>query len=149
MKWDNKGNNFLKGIKKTGIFQIGLVFLIWWGVEKALHLGSFCFFKGIFGIPCPGCGMTRAYFCVLSGNIESAFYWHPLWALVPLVVFIGYLNRHKTEKVQALWLMPILVMLIGVYIFRMLKGFPNVAPMDFNQNALLIQILHYFKMWFL
>ena len=31
-----------------------------------------CLFKNIFGIPCPGCGMTRAFLFIAHGDIRSA-----------------------------------------------------------------------------
>jgi hypothetical protein len=31
-----------------------------------------CLFENLFGIPCPGCGMTRAFLYLGHGDIESA-----------------------------------------------------------------------------
>jgi len=33
---------------------------------------TICLFKNIFGINCPGCGMTRAIFLVFEGDIITA-----------------------------------------------------------------------------
>lgn len=42
-----------------------------------------CFFNRTFGIPCPGCGLTRAGLLILKGNIlESMKY-----SIVPEVLF--------------------------------------------------------------
>ena len=37
------------------------------------------------GIPCPGCGMSRAYYCLLHGSIADAFHWHAMFWSVPLL----------------------------------------------------------------
>lgn len=42
------------------------------------------------GIPCAGCGMTRALFAFFHGNIVAAFRCHPLFVL-PLLAWLGLL----------------------------------------------------------
>jgi hypothetical protein len=41
-----------------------------------------CPTAGLFGIPCPGCGLTRATVAALSGHFSHAFELHPLVYLV-------------------------------------------------------------------
>ena len=45
-----------------------------------------CLYKRFFGIPCPGCGLTRAFQSLLSGDLRKAFYYHPLWWALPLLL---------------------------------------------------------------
>jgi hypothetical protein len=45
---------------------------------------SFCPFKVVTGLPCPGCGMTRAAIALLHGDPGASFYYHPLG--IPLVL---------------------------------------------------------------
>ena len=40
-------------------------------------------------VPCPGCGMTRAWLSVFRGQLTAAFAHHPLFRTVPLLY--GYL----------------------------------------------------------
>jgi hypothetical protein len=44
----------------------------------------FCPFKLATGLPCPGCGLTRAVVAALHGDPSTSFYFHPLGA--PLVL---------------------------------------------------------------
>lgn len=43
-----------------------------------------CSFKRILGIPCPGCGYTRALHQVMEQNWPESFLYNPLW---PFIVF--------------------------------------------------------------
>lgn len=52
-----------------------------------------CPLRYFFGIPCPFCGMTRAFLSVLQGNFYAAFYYHPLWPVVAIgLVFCTLYN---------------------------------------------------------
>jgi hypothetical protein len=50
-----------------------------------------CPMAGSLGIPCPGCGLTRATLALLRGDVRQALHFHPLvWLLAPLfVVFVS------------------------------------------------------------
>lgn len=49
-----------------------------------------CPLAGSFGIPCPGCGLTRATLTALHGDVRGALHLHPLVLLLtPLVVSVA------------------------------------------------------------
>ncbi len=52
----------------------------------------------LFGIPCPFCGMSRAFFSLLKGDFAQSFYYHPLWPLV--VITAGYLALRILKLVK-------------------------------------------------
>ncbi len=52
------------------------------------------------GIPCPFCGMTRAFLCVLNGEFMESFYFHPLWPLVIVAGIIFILVKIKILKLS-------------------------------------------------
>ncbi len=47
-----------------------------------------CPIKFLFHIPCPGCGLTRALFCILKGDIPSAFYYNHSSVIIFPFIFV-------------------------------------------------------------
>lgn len=52
-------------------------------------MGVGCPIRFVTGIPCPGCGMTRAWLSLLSGNEAAAFAFHSLFLLAPVSVALA------------------------------------------------------------
>lgn len=46
------------------------------------HLPSICPFYNLTGLPCPGCGLTRAFVCFGHGQWRESLHWHPLGWLI-------------------------------------------------------------------
>ncbi len=46
------------------------------------HLPSICPFYNLTGLPCPGCGLTRAFVCLGHGQWRESLHWHPLGWLI-------------------------------------------------------------------
>jgi hypothetical protein len=58
-----------------------------------------CPVAGTFGIPCPGCGLTRATLALLHGDVHAALHFHPLvWLMTPL--FVGFVATATLELVR-------------------------------------------------
>lgn len=48
-----------------------------------------CFFKRLYGIPCPSCGSTRGLLALFQGEWKAAFMWNPnSYLLASLLVFV-------------------------------------------------------------
>ncbi len=60
-------------------FILGILFII-------LDITYVCPFNHYFHIPCPGCGMTRAFKLILQGNILASLRYNLL--AIPLFIFI-------------------------------------------------------------
>jgi len=58
-----------------------------------------CPLASTFGVPCPGCGLTRATLALLHGNVRAALHFHPLvFLLAPL--FIGFMGSAALELLR-------------------------------------------------
>jgi hypothetical protein len=69
-------------------FLLLLIFPIAW-VYKYYYIRlpvSVCLFKTVTGIPCPFCGLTRAFTHSIHGDFQKAFVFHPLWWLAALIL---------------------------------------------------------------
>ena len=48
-----------------------------------VSLGYGCVFYNVFGVVCPGCGVTRAWLSLLSFDLIGALRFHALFLLIP------------------------------------------------------------------
>ena len=104
-----------------------------------------CPMASSFGIPCPGCGLTRATIALMHGDVRAALHFHPLvWLLSPL--FIGFVGSavvdmlrdptapRRTPRVRwdGRWLTAlavcVLVVTVGVWLARFRGHFGGPAP---------------------
>lgn len=59
------------------------------------HMGT-CSFKEHTGMDCPGCGMQRALFELLRGNIIESIQYYP--GLIPMIFTLAFLLLHLIFK---------------------------------------------------
>jgi len=85
-----------------------------------------CPVYAVFGIRCPGCGITRAYISALQFDFSAAFAHHPLFFIVaPLVSYVLLRNKLKKPldgKTETAILVTVTVLFAGVYVYRILNG---------------------------
>jgi len=86
-----------------------------------------CVFRKITGIPCPGCGMTRAFYSLLDLDIIGAFEMHPLFIVAPLFVSAIFLYTFDTKSLKRhrfweIFLLCVCVLFIAVWIIRLIYG---------------------------
>ena len=87
-------------------------------------IGIGCPIKFVTGVSCPGCGMSRACIWLLLGNISDAFYFHPLFWVVPFfpVLFILREAGKLPKKAYDVCITVICIAFIAVWIVRMFSG---------------------------
>lgn len=106
--------------------------------------GQVCLSKIFFGLPCPACGMTRAFLLLLQGQWKASLSMNPM--LIPTIIMcVVYLIIKKILKKSFLFLntyaIICLLTLILVYIYRMYLYFPIREPYTYyNYNLLHIII---------
>ena len=97
------------------------------------------------GISCPGCGMTRAWMCVLSLDFDKAFYYHPLWPLPAVFVLAWLWVRKRNGKVYRLMIYAGAALLLIAYALRLYMRHPVIQINPFG--GLLVQGLRTLFVW--
>ena len=100
-------------------------------------LGITCPIRHITGISCPGCGMTRALFCALCGNIKGAFYYHPLWiALIVGAILLIVLAIKRKRTLIVFTLISLGVIFAAVYLYRLFFVSQDVVVFSPDDGAI-------------
>lgn len=124
----NKKNYSLTKIIATLLF-IGVALLIFYK----------CPFEYIIGISCPGCGMTRALLSCLKLDFKAAFYYHPLFPLVIVLMIVYFLYLFKIVKLSKKTINLIIwtssVIFIIVYFIRMFSG-SDIVNIHIEQSVI-------------
>jgi hypothetical protein len=90
-----------------------------------LHLLPTCGFKALLGVPCPGCGMTRALLLVGQLRVAEALVLHPLVPVLLLLLLwlaAGSPGGERLQRSGAAWALVLGV--LCVWLFRLLWGTP-------------------------
>lgn len=87
-----------------------------------------CPIFNIFHIPCPGCGLTRSFKCLLKGDFIGSIKYNPLGILLSLLAIIyiiaiifkkkslvdKFLNKHKWIIFAIFLVLTIIVWIINI-----------------------------------
>lgn len=107
-----------------------------------------CFFHAVVGLPTPGCGLTRALRSAIAARFAEAFFFHPLWVIMPPLLLLFILHAQpwhcipiveRIMQCDPFWWILLGIVLV-VYIIRMIAFFPNTPPLDLNRNSLLMRL---------
>lgn len=107
-----------------------------------------CPLAGLWGFPCPGCGMTRSLALGLAGRWQESWQMHPF--LIGWILFIAaaaverYLIQRNGKWKRAVLIVLAAGMLIW-YIYRMTSVFPDVEPYIYIEGNMMERILPGYK----
>lgn len=111
-------------------------------------MDNWCPLENIIGIPCPGCNMfTALYWLLYRGDITYANYYHPMvtpfliYIILCALLFVRYKAAFLDHKIFKIITAVFIVLLIGVYLYRMIIVFPN-SPMIFNEDSWMNRLFH-------
>jgi hypothetical protein len=102
-----------------------------------------CPTASLFGVPCPGCGLTRATLALLHGDLRGALRFHPLVLLLAPLYFgligaaaLGYVAGPERSRARlrftGRWVTPaawaLLALVLGVWLARFFGAFGGPVP---------------------
>lgn len=139
--WRQAAGRLWKDIKEYK--WLGAALALYYLVVEGLF-SAFCPLVIITGFPCPGCGMTRAFLAVLTGDFVRAWRLNPMIYAVILAAFYAAAQRYLfQQKVKGFYriLCVLAVFMILVYIYRMYRYFPFRPPLSITRGSLFERIL--------
>ncbi len=130
-------HSFFNDLRQCG--KALLLFALFMGLLEVL-LGKTCFFRILFGIPCPGCGLSRAAVLLIRGCFPESLSVHPF--LIPLILSlaVGAGERYLLGRPPRMFAAALSLCFAGMailYIYRMRRDFPDTPPMLYDPENLL------------
>ena len=106
-------------------------------------IGIGCPIRFLTGISCAGCGMTRAWICLFHLDIKGAFYYHPLFILPAVYLFIFLFKNNVSKSVFNYAIVIGVILFIATYIFRLLNP-DNVVNINI-ENGFIYRLFEFVK----
>lgn len=106
---------------------------------------AFCPMVILTGLPCSGCGMSRAVWFLLTLQVDRSLAMHPLAGFWVLFVFCFAIERYIMGKQPTRVLMAFLTLLsvatLLFYLYRMAVLFPAKPPMSYTGHNILERLI--------
>lgn len=103
--------------------------------------GMGCLILKLTGIPCFGCGMTRACISLMQFDISMAWYYHPLSFLLPFLL-VALLFAKKMPKWLIKVIVIVVVILFIVVYFVRLSDPENEIVKWHVENGMIYKFIH-------
>ncbi len=78
-----------------------------------------CVWRNTLGVPCPGCGLTRAWLAFFEGNLHQAFEFHPLFWTIPIVGLMILFEDKINKRVFMVFTIVFILVFFGTYFYRL------------------------------
>lgn len=131
---DSRVNKGAAELIRRALSCIGVLFVAWLALYL-LDIG--CVFRLMTGIPCPGCGMTRAWLAALRLDFAAAIAYHPLYWAVPIAFVLAFVREEmasgKVKRGIDVVVATLCVLVIAVWIVRLVN--PADAGLLFGGHA--------------
>lgn len=130
-------------------YWAGIIFLLYFLGANFLF-GVLCPQLIITGIPCAGCGLTRAAFCLIWGQVRQAAQINPsVFPAAFFLLYCGYFRYIKGKKIRKFGgILAILVaVMLVIYGCRMYRYFPDKEPYVYYENNLMAGRIPGYEEW--
>lgn len=115
------------------------------GIIVLMYLLSLpCPILYVTGIPCPGCGMTRAFVHLVQLDFVEAFHYHPLCFFLPFFAGVFLFRKRMPRKVYNLCLFIVISIFFTTYFLRLFNPTDTVIKIDLS-NGLFYRLYTYIK----
>lgn len=117
-------------------------FVVWNVIVRSVF-HAFCPVLICIGIPCGGCGITRAIWFILTGQFERGMQLNPvapIWIGILLYVILVRYILGKSMKRIYVYLGIAVGISLAIYLYRMVTLFPGNPPLVFYKNCIIEQI---------
>lgn len=150
-----KGEDFLLTAGKRitddirSYWGFGAAFVIY-NILAHFLFHAFCPSVIVAGLPCPGCGMTRAVFFFATGQPVLGWRMNPLgilWLL--LAIYFCVMRYGLGRRAKGILQMGgvIIGLMILLYLYRMYLYFPGEPPISYTPGNLLERLLPGYGQW--
>ena len=119
--------------KKEILIMIGVVSIF---VILMYVTGIGCPILKLTGIPCMGCGMTRAAVCLLHLDYAEAWHYHPLIFLMPFCVVALLFAPQMPKRMVNGILVCVVVLFVVVYMFRLADPSNEVVKWNIENGVI-------------
>lgn len=115
-------NKFLEDIKQI---RYAIIPVLIYFITTKIVFGYTCIFRILFNIECPGCGLTRAFYSLLKGNIRESLHYNytlPFW-LFTIILFIidRYIKPLKIKPFPTMFIITAVITIIRYILIMVFK----------------------------
>ncbi len=126
----------------------GIIIVILYLIITHLLFGYVCPLRLLTGLPCPGCGLTRAGISMILFDFNKVFYYNPIIIPIALIiiycVFMRYILGRRILYFNIL-VIGVLSMLFIYYLYRMITLFPYHKPMEYYKDNFLSPVYNFVR----
>ena len=129
-------------------YGVAMAAVLLYAVAVNLIFHAFCPLVILSGFPCPGCGVSRATLCFMTGRWQSAWQMNPVIFPIALVAAYFCLCRYllgRKVKGAKTGIAVIFVLLFVVYCLRMYLHFPDRIPYVYVEENVLARIFPFYE----
>ena len=121
-------------IKEINDNYIGISLVIVYCLVMHALFHYVCPFRLLTGIPCPGCGLSRAGIALVTFRLDRVMFYNPV--IIPIALYAVYWAAcryilGRKVRYQTAFIILLAVLLFALYFYRLAAFFPNHRPMEY------------------